>query len=173
MVTPVIKAAFTHQAFYGDSECLQVFGGHGYVREWGIEQIVRDARLAMIYEGINEIQAIDLLVRKVLPDGAAALTTLLHELGEANHELVRACAHDPALAYWVADDYLRAVALALLAWAWARIDAGLRSSADQDRLSPRWQAPAQALFHWVLPEFDMRMNIVLQGCRSASTTTSI
>ncbi len=194
LVTPVIKAAFTHQAFYGASECLQVFGGHGYVREWGIEQIVRDARVAMIYEGTNEIQAIDLLVRKVLPDGAAALTTLLHELrqdmdashaadaqalqllttlGEANHELVRACAQDPALAYWVADDYLRAVALALLAWAWARIDAGLRSSANQEQLNPRWQAPAQALRHWVLPEFDMRMNIVLQRCLNASTTTSI
>ncbi|HOF51901.1 MAG TPA: acyl-CoA dehydrogenase family protein, partial [Rhodoferax sp.] len=69
LVTPVIKAAFTHQAFYGGSECLQVFGGHGYVREWGIEQNVRDSRVAMIYEGTNEIQAIDLLVRKILSDG--------------------------------------------------------------------------------------------------------
>jgi alkylation response protein AidB-like acyl-CoA dehydrogenase len=69
LVTPVLKAAWTHQAFYGASECLQVFGGHGYVREWGIEQIVRDARVSMIYEGTNEIQAIDLLVRKVLADG--------------------------------------------------------------------------------------------------------
>ena len=69
LVTPVIKAAFTQQAFYGGSECLQVFGGHAYVREWGVEQNVRDARVAMIYEGTNEIQAIDLLVRKILPDG--------------------------------------------------------------------------------------------------------
>jgi alkylation response protein AidB-like acyl-CoA dehydrogenase len=69
LVTPMLKSAWTHQAFHGASECLQVFGGHGYVREWGIEQIVRDARVAMIYEGTNEIQAIDLLVRKVLPMG--------------------------------------------------------------------------------------------------------
>jgi alkylation response protein AidB-like acyl-CoA dehydrogenase len=68
LVTPVLKAAWTAQAFNGASECLQVFGGHGYVREWGIEQIVRDARVTMIYEGTNEIQAIDLLVRKVVPD---------------------------------------------------------------------------------------------------------
>jgi hypothetical protein len=191
LVTPVIKAAFTQQAFYGGSECLQVFGGHGYVREWGIEQIVRDARVAMIYEGTNEIQAIDLLVRKVLPDGAAALTTLLYELrkdldashaadakalnllttlGEASHELVSACAHDATLAYWVADDYLRAVALALLAWAGARMDASLRMTADQGQLNLRWQAPAQALRHWVLPEFDMRLQIVLQRCRSAATS---
>ena len=46
LVTPVMKSAFTHQAFHGGSDCLQVFGGHGYVREWGIEQIVRDARVA-------------------------------------------------------------------------------------------------------------------------------
>ena len=194
MVTPVIKAAFTQQAFYGGSECLQVFGGHGYVREWGIEQIVRDARVAMIYEGTNEIQAIDLLVRKVLPDGGTALTALLHELrqdldashatdaqalhllttlGEANHELVRACAHDTTLAYWVADDYLRAVALALLAWAGARMDASLRTSADQRQLNPRWEAPAQALRQWVLPEFDMRLHIVLQRCRIASASASV
>jgi alkylation response protein AidB-like acyl-CoA dehydrogenase len=198
LVTPVIKAAFTHQAFYGSSECLQVLGGHGYVREWGIEQIVRDARVAMIYEGTNEIQAIDLLARKVLPDGAAALTTLLHELrqdldashaadaqalhllttlGEASQTLTTACTQDPALAYWVADDYLRAVALALLAWAWARIDAGLRiAAASEDapnpptltlRQDPRWTAPLQALRHWILPEFDMRLQIVLQRCQSA------
>ena len=194
LVTPVIKAAFTQQAFYGGSECLQVFGGHGYVREWGIEQIVRDARVAMIYEGTNEIQAIDLLVRKVLPDGGTALTALLHELrqdldashatdaqalhllttlGEANHELVRACAHDTTLAYWVADDYLRAVALALLAWAGARMDASLRTSADQRQLNPRWEAPAQALRQWVLPEFDMRLHIVLQRCRIASASASV
>jgi alkylation response protein AidB-like acyl-CoA dehydrogenase len=69
----VLKSAWTDQAFHGASACLQVFGGHGYVREWGIEQIVRDSRVAMIYEGTNEIQAIDLLLRKTLPDGGAAL----------------------------------------------------------------------------------------------------
>ncbi|MBP8204539.1 MAG: acyl-CoA dehydrogenase family protein, partial [Giesbergeria sp.] len=60
LVTPVLKAALTDQGFQGASACLQVFGGHGYVREWGVEQIVRDARVSMIYEGTNEIQAIDL-----------------------------------------------------------------------------------------------------------------
>ena len=80
LITPVLKAACTHQAFVGASDCLQVFGGHGYVREWGIEQIVRDSRVAMIYEGTNEIQAIDLLVRKVLGDQGRALATLLDEL---------------------------------------------------------------------------------------------
>ena len=178
LVTPVLKAAWTHQAFHGASECLQVFGGHGYVREWGIEQIVRDARVAMIYEGTNEIQAIDLLLRKVLPDGGKALSAVLvglrgaldasrdfdaevlrrlAELRYLTTTLCAACAApgaDPALAARVADDFLRAVALVLLAWAWSQILA--------TNTAPRWSAPAQALRAWVLPELDMRLAIIRQ-----------
>ncbi len=175
LVTPVIKAAFTHQAFYGGSECLQVFGGHGYVREWGIEQHVRDARVAMIYEGTNEIQAIDLLVRKVLADGGASLATLLTalaaevpadagvaqrfaQLNALTAQLAAAASRDAALPYWVADDYLRAVAVALMGWAGARIAAAL--TPDTPDLQVRWQQPLQALAHWILPEFDMRLAII-------------
>ena len=175
LVTPVLKAAWTDQAFHGASECLQVFGGHGYVREWGIEQIVRDSRVAMIYEGTNEIQAIDLLVRKVLPDGGEALGALLlslrHELDAglaADAELLRrlaelrylttllveAARQDAVLPYRVADDYLRAVALVLLAWAWARI------AKTPGAATPRWQAPAQALRQRVLPELDLRFALI-------------
>ena len=178
LVTPVLKAAWTHQAFHGASECLQVFGGHGYVREWGIEQIVRDARVAMIYEGTNEIQAIDLLLRKVLPDGGKALSAVLvglrgaldasrdfdaevlRRLAELRYLTTTLCAAcdapgaDPALAARVADDFLRAVALVLLAWAWSQI---LATST-----APRWSAPAQALRAWVLPELDMRLAIIRQ-----------
>ena len=170
LVTPVLKAALTDQAFHGASACLQVFGGHGYVREWGIEQIARDARVAMIYEGTNEIQAIDLLVRKVLADGGQGLATLLttlpgaapsaaasarrHALVEITQTLAIAAQSDPELPYWVADDYLRAVALVLLDWAWCQIGAASHSE--------RWNAPAQALTQWVLPEFDMRAAILRQ-----------
>ncbi|MDP2679169.1 MAG: acyl-CoA dehydrogenase family protein [Rhodoferax sp.] len=177
LVTPVLKAAWTTQAFNGASDCLQVFGGHGYVREWGIEQIVRDARVAMIYEGTNEIQAIDLLVRKVLPDGGIGLTTLLQQLKrkldgtqvlhtavqaqvttlcELTRQLVQANTSDKALAYWVADDYLRAVALTLLAWAWVQIGQAIEPGTQ----NTRWSQPATALQHWVLPEFAMRMQII-------------
>ena len=52
---------------------MQVFGGHGYIREWGMEQFVRDARINMIYEGTNTIQSLDLLGRKVLGDNGAKL----------------------------------------------------------------------------------------------------
>jgi len=163
LVTPVLKAAFTDQAFHGASACLQVFGGHGYVREWGIEQIVRDARVAMIYEGTNEIQAIDLLVRKVLADGGQGLLALLDTLpatpaagalAQATQALAAAAQADPALPYWVADDYLRAVALVLLEWAWSRLAAA--------GTGPRWTEPAQAFQTWVLPELDMRLSIIRQ-----------
>ena len=138
-------------------------GGHGYVREWGIEQIVRDARVAMIYEGTNEIQAIDLLVRKVLADGGQGLLALLATLpatpatgalAQATQALVIAAQADPALPAWVADDYLRVVALVLLEWAWGRISAA--------STGPRWDEPAQAFRIWVLPELDMRLSILRQ-----------
>ena len=180
-VTPVIKAAFTQQAFYGGSECLQVFGGHGYVREWGIEQNVRDARIAMIYEGTNEIQAIDLLVRKVVPDGGAGfiawLDSLAADLPAAEAARVQARmaalqAHtrsiceavkaDATLAHWVADDFLRAVALTLMDWAWAQINAAAPAEL-------RWTQPALAFQRWAMPELAMRLAIIESATQAAST----
>ena len=73
LVTPIIKAFFTDNAWIATSHCMQVFGGHGYIREWGMEQFVRDARINMIYEGTNTIQSLDLLGRKVLADNGAKL----------------------------------------------------------------------------------------------------
>jgi alkylation response protein AidB-like acyl-CoA dehydrogenase len=180
LVTPILKAAFTEQAFAGASACLQVLGGHGYIREWGIEQIVRDSRVAMIYEGTNEIQAIDLLVRKVLPDGGSAMATLLAELGatlDAGQDLdaqflrlspefsrlagqlADAARLDPELPFWVADDYLRAGGLLLMTWAWAQISAAA-SSKQESMVSTRWTAPAQAFQTWVMPELEMRLGII-------------
>ena len=179
LVTPVMKSVFTHQAFHGGSDCLQVFGGHGYVREWGIEQIVRDARVAMIYEGTNEIQAIDLLVRKVMADGGTGMNALLDSLAPTNpdaaariqrlrdvtQQIVQAAPRDAALTYRVADDYLRAVALVLMDWGWQRIEAGV--DATTPHAETRWLAPAQALRSWVLPEFDMRCAIIAAQCQAA------
>jgi alkylation response protein AidB-like acyl-CoA dehydrogenase len=178
LVTPIMKAVFTHQAFHGGSDCLQVFGGHGYVREWGIEQIIRDARVAMIYEGTNEIQAIDLLVRKVLADGGQDMALLLDSLHANMSEetrgritalraltarIVATSPGDAALPYRLAEDYLRACALVLIDWAWQRIEAGLDDTvADRNA---RWLAPAQAMRQWLLPEFAMRVGIIEQQCR--------
>jgi alkylation response protein AidB-like acyl-CoA dehydrogenase len=73
LMTPIVKAFMTDNGFLCASECLQVFGGHGYVRENGMEQYVRDARINMIYEGTNTIQSLDLTGRKVLMDNGAKL----------------------------------------------------------------------------------------------------
>jgi alkylation response protein AidB-like acyl-CoA dehydrogenase len=185
-VTPVLKAACTQQAFHGASECLQVFGGHGYVREWGIEQIVRDARVTMIYEGTNEIQAIDLLVRKVLPDGGAGMSAVLLELRdtldasrEADADVQRRLAQlrylgttvamaahaNPVLPHEVADDYLRVTMLTMMAWAWARIEAVAPQHAAHAR-------SAAAFRRWVLPEFEMRLGIVKKACETVALTHS-
>ena len=73
LLTPVAKAFLTDNAFESTNHALQVFGGYGYIRETGIEQHVRDARINMIYEGTNAVQALDLLGRKVLGDMGAKL----------------------------------------------------------------------------------------------------
>ena len=141
----------------------------------------------MIYEGTNEIQAIDLLVRKVLADGGLGLNALLDTIASdlpkeakastaalariqtlraVTAQIVKAAPQDAALAFRVADDYLRAVALVLMDWAWLRIEAGV--DADTPNANTRWLAPAQALRSWVLPEFQMRTFIIVQQCTAVS-----
>jgi hypothetical protein len=73
LFTPVLKAFLTDNGFACTNLALQVFGGHGYIRETGMEQYVRDARISTIYEGTNNIQSLDLLGRKVLMDAGAKL----------------------------------------------------------------------------------------------------
>ena len=80
LLTPVAKAFFTDTGLESCIHGQQVFGGHGYIREWGQEQLVRDVRIAQIYEGTNGIQALDLLGRKVLADGGGALHAFLNEI---------------------------------------------------------------------------------------------
>ncbi len=179
LATPVLKSAWTDQAFHGGSDCLQVFGGHGYVREWGIEQVVRDSRVAMIYEGTNEIQAQDLLFRKVLPDRGAVLGLVLDRLDAELAPLSAAgsTAHQTAVLaregvqrtrellstlgtanptqtqnlYPVAGDFLRLTTLTLMAWALTRL-----AAASQGQ-----HAVALAAFHrWVWPEHTMRLGMV-------------
>jgi alkylation response protein AidB-like acyl-CoA dehydrogenase len=73
LLTPIVKAFITDNGWIATSEAMQVYGGHGYISEWGMEQYVRDARINMIYEGTNTIQSLDLLGRKILMDNGAKL----------------------------------------------------------------------------------------------------
>ncbi|WP_407569982.1 acyl-CoA dehydrogenase C-terminal domain-containing protein [Deinococcus altitudinis] len=93
LLTPVAKAFMTDNGFQGTVLAQQVFGGHGYIKEWGMEQFVRDARIGQIYEGTNGIQALDLIGRKVLGDGGKKLQKLsgllatFVEVNEGNEDL--------------------------------------------------------------------------------------
>jgi alkylation response protein AidB-like acyl-CoA dehydrogenase len=185
LLTPVLKAFLTDNGFAIASDSLQVFGGHGYIHEWGIEQCVRDSRIAMIYEGTNEIQAIDLLVRKVAADGGRCFDTWLDDLGEAvpdagvlavpvnagietlrreTRELLALARDDAELPYRVADAFLRATGLLLTAHAWSRADA--LSSRPEHAADP-WhgakRASARHCADHLLPEFDHAIALLRAG----------
>ena len=76
LLTPIVKAFITDNGHISTNHCMQVFGGHGFIKEWGMEQYVRDNRINMIYEGTNTIQSLDLLGRKVLGNNGATLKKL-------------------------------------------------------------------------------------------------
>jgi len=85
-LTPIAKAFLTEAGYEAANHGVQVYGGHGFIREWGMEQIVRDTRIALLYEGTTQIQALDLLGRKVLQTQGAMLrnfTKIVHKFCEA------------------------------------------------------------------------------------------
>ncbi len=97
LLTPVVKAFVTDNGWIATSEAMQVYGGHGYIAEWGMEQYVRDARINMIYEGTNTIQSLDLLGRKVLMDNGAKL----RQFGEKIQAFVEANGADEAMSEFI------------------------------------------------------------------------
>ena len=80
LLTPIVKGVLTDKGFENTVNAQQIFGGHGYIKEWGMEQFVRDARIAQIYEGANGIQALDLVGRKLPRDGGRAMRAFLEEV---------------------------------------------------------------------------------------------
>ena len=149
LLTPVVKAAFTDFGFESAVQAQQVFGGHGYIREWGMEQYVRDARIAQIYEGTNGVQAMDLVGRKLPMAGGAVVEGFL-ALVEADLDAatgldiaaktaealallrgvtisLRGAGADAAGA--AAVDYLRLFALVSMGWMWTRMVAAAQGNA--------------------------------------------
>jgi hypothetical protein len=147
LLTPVIKAVLTDRGFANTVLAQQVYGGHGYIAEHGMEQFVRDARIAMIYEGANGIQALDLVGRKLPKDGGRALQAFFNEVqlylkehGEAAMKpftapLAAALGHLQHATMWFmqnamakpdnagagATDYLHLFGLVALGYMWCRI----------------------------------------------------
>lgn len=148
LMTPIVKAMFTDLGFEIASLAVQTYGGHGYIRDHGIEQYVRDARISMLYEGTNGIQALDLVGRKLPQDGGRLLTRFLdpvlefieaHEdnaaLAEFLPPLQQALEHVQVATGYIMEnamsnhdeigaasvDYLRLFGLTALAFVWARM----------------------------------------------------
>jgi alkylation response protein AidB-like acyl-CoA dehydrogenase len=178
LMTPVIKAFCTDIGFDVTNLALQCFGGHGYVREYGMEQFVRDARIAQIYEGTNGVQAMDLLGRKV-PDGngrmvkrfvavverdlaAAAERPALRAMAEQVRESLRAlvdvtgtvmlrAAKDADEIGAAAVDYLRLFGLVATGWMWIRMAAVADAGASRNAVAPSKLATARFYVTKLLP----------------------
>ncbi|CAH0648109.1 MULTISPECIES: acyl-CoA dehydrogenase family protein [Pseudomonas] len=192
LLTPVIKAAFTEQGFTLASKALQVFGGYGYTCEFSIEQTLRDSRIAMIYEGTNEVQANDLLLRKVLGDGGAGMALLLGELrkeagtGMAAAVLQKVCAvlqgllaevmakaaADPEYPYRAAGDFLQLCATALQAFAWARTERCLQALPVGAPLRLQKQESIGFFCNYLMLDFDRQVAAVAAAAAPLPSITA-
>ena len=160
LLTPVVKAFLTDRGMEGAILAQQVFGGHGYIVEHGMEQIVRDARIAQIYEGTNGVQALDFTARKVLRDGGRTMKRLLTEMADdpvpeefraplsnalaaietATAHLLAGAPSNPDLPGAMSVDFLELTGLGIYAWLWARM-----AQADAD--SARNKAAVARFFY--------------------------
>jgi acyl-CoA dehydrogenase len=157
LMTPVIKGVLTDQGFANTVSAQQIYGGHGYIAENGMEQFVRDARIAMLYEGANGIQALDLVGRKLPKDGGRALQAFFNEvtayikehggdaamapyvtpLGQALGELQQAtmwflqnALGNPDNAGAGATDYMHLLGLVVLGYMWCLIAGAAKTKSD-------------------------------------------
>ncbi|RKS27302.1 alkylation response protein AidB-like acyl-CoA dehydrogenase [Pseudomonas sp. WPR_5_2] len=150
LLIPMIKAFFTDCGQEVASLGVQLYGGHGYIREWGMEQLMRDSRITQLYEGTNGIQALDLIRRKLLGDGGSELNALIDELAtqvalatsqpemaervgqrlaewrKLGDSVLQACRRDPEEIGAVSVDFLAYSAYVMLAALW--LQAAVRAS---------------------------------------------
>lgn len=180
LLTPIIKAFITDNAWISTSHCMQVFGGHGFIREWGMEQYVRDARINMIYEGTNTIQSLDLLGRKVLGDNGAklkkfgkivqqfvedegvdeAMQEFINPLADLGDKLTKLTTELGMKAFGNQDevgaaavDYLRVAGHLVFAYFWARMaKVALEKQGSGDPFYKAKLATARFYFAKLLPE---------------------
>ncbi|WP_062064122.1 acyl-CoA dehydrogenase C-terminal domain-containing protein [Cellvibrio sp. OA-2007] len=121
LLTPIVKAFSTEAGFESANLALQCLGGHGYIRDWGLEQNLRDCRIATLYEGTTGIQALDLLGRKVLGAGGKTLAPLIDEITQ----LCRSCDDTEQLA-------AHAAQLATLSEEWQQLSMHIARQAQQN-----------------------------------------
>ncbi len=124
-LTPIAKAFLTEVGYEAANHGVQVYGGHGFIREWGMEQIVRDTRIALLYEGTTQIQALDLLGRKVLQSQGAMLrqfTKIMHKFCQANEG-------KPGMA-----DFVKELARLNKEWGEVTTEIGMRAMQNADEV---------------------------------------
>ncbi|UPG73160.1 acyl-CoA dehydrogenase C-terminal domain-containing protein [Roseomonas gilardii subsp. gilardii] len=192
LMTPVVKALFTDLGTLCANHGMQVMGGHGYIREWGMEQYARDARIAQIYEGTNGIQALDLAGRKMPAHAGRYLRRFFHpvlgfierheedermgefilplskafgRLQQCTAELARRGLSDPTEIGAGATDYLRLFGLTALAHQWALMaEAALRGDGGE---TPEFYAAklatARFFMQRLLPETGALASAILAG----------
>jgi alkylation response protein AidB-like acyl-CoA dehydrogenase len=187
LLTPIAKAFFTDTGLESCINGQQVFGGHGYIREWGQEQLVRDVRIAQIYEGTNGIQALDLLGRKVLADKGVALRQFTGQIRQFadqpgapySVQLLDAVQRLEDLSDWLQDqaatnrnevgaasvEYLHLFGYVAYAWLWARMAQVAKKKHTEDRAFYGAKiATADFYIHRLLP----RILSLEQSIRSGS-----
>jgi len=187
LLTPVVKAAFTDFGFETTVLAQQVFGGHGYIHEAGMEQFVRDARITQIYEGTNGVQAMDLVSRKVTMEGGAPLRAYLAgiaaDLAKADAGLaspivpemqdalalleqasatITAAAGDADRLGAAATEYLNLFALVSLGWMWVRILAAAPALGDT-RAPEAYEALARYYAAYMLPRAGLHAARIAAG----------
>jgi acyl-CoA dehydrogenase len=194
LLTPVVKGVLTDTGFANTVTAQQVFGGHGYIAEHGMEQFVRDARIAMIYEGANGIQALDLVGRKIGKDGGRALMAFFNEVQTYLKERVTndamngylkplgaALAHLQQASMWFmqnaiakpdnagagSTDYLHMFGLVALGYMWARIaEAALAKSNGAEPAMKAKLVTARFFMERMLPETATHLARIQAGAGS-------
>ncbi len=170
LLTPVTKAFMTDRGFDACVTAQQVFGGHGYIKEWGMEQLVRDVRIAQIYEGTNGIQALDFMVRKVAADQGQALNWLFADLmanlgdstnpallqlskeyQQATANLLARATAEPTLLPTVACDFLDLTGYILYGFMWQHSLRALDAGKHSANFIASKQQTAQFYFERVMP----------------------
>jgi hypothetical protein len=197
LMTPLAKAFFTDLGLESALTGQQVFGGHGYVREWGQEQLVRDARIAQIYEGTNGIQAMDLLARKVAGSSGALMSCFIDEmklyinqtttenmaefikpLAEATDDLaeltqliLRKSQKNPEELGTSANDYLHVFGYTAMAFAWAKMaEVSLTNMAKDENFYQAKLHTARYYFARLLPR---RQSLILSASAGAESLFTI
>ncbi len=196
LLTPVLKGVLTDIGFANAVKAQQVLGGHGYIAEWGMEQYVRDARIAMIYEGANGVQALDLVGRKLPKDGGRALMaffgeingflnensddaalkpylapvkTALGQLQQASMWLMQNGMKNPDNAGAASTDYMHLFGLTALGYMWARIVKAVLARQAAGTSTPALDAKtslAKFFFARMLPEAGAHLARISSGAET-------